>query len=48
MVTNKSGSNSQWTNDEAYIKADSTDTLTNKSGSISSQWTNDEGYTDQH
>ena len=41
--TNKSGSNSQWTNDEAYIKADSTDTLTNKSGS-NSQWTNDEGY----
>ena len=41
--TNKSGSNSQWTNDEAYIKADSTDTSTNKSGS-NSQWTNDEGY----
>ena len=42
-LTNKSGSNSQWTNDEAYIKADSTDTLTNKSGNIS-QWTNDAGY----
>jgi hypothetical protein len=42
-LTNKSGSNSQWTNDEAYIKADSTDTLTNKSGS-NSQWTNDEAY----
>ena len=41
--TNKSGSNSQWTNDEAYIKADSTDTLSNKSGNIS-QWTNDAGY----
>jgi hypothetical protein len=42
-LTNKSGSNSQWTNTEAYIKADSTDTLTNKSGS-NSQWTNDEAY----
>ena len=42
-LTNKSGSNSQWTNDEAYIKADSTETLTNKSGS-NSQWTNDEAY----
>ena len=29
--TNKSGSNSQWTNDEAYITAATTDTLTNKS-----------------
>lgn len=42
-LTNKSGSNSQWTNDEAYIKADSTDTLTNKSGNIS-MFTNDAGY----
>ena len=41
--TNKSGSNSQWTNDEAYIKADSTDTLTNKSGNVS-MFTNDAGY----
>jgi len=32
--TNKSGSNSQWTNDEAYIKADTSDTLTNKSISL--------------
>ena len=32
--TNKSGSNSQWTNDEAYIKANTTDTLTNKSISL--------------
>ena len=30
-------------NTEAFIKADSTDTLTNKSGNIS-QWTNDAGY----
>ena len=29
--TNKSGSNTQWTNDEAYITAATTDTLTNKS-----------------
>ena len=29
--TNKSGSNSQWTNDEAYITAATTNTLTNKS-----------------
>ena len=42
-LTNKSGSNSQWTNDEAFIKADSTDTLTNKSGNIS-MFTNDAGY----
>jgi len=42
-LTNKSGSNSQWTNTEAYIKSDSTDTLTNKSGS-NNQWTNDAGY----
>ena len=42
-LTNKSGSNSQWTNDAAYITASSTDTLTNKSGS-NSQWTNDEAY----
>ena len=41
--TNKSGSNSQWTNDAGYITASSTDTLTNKSGNIS-QWTNDSGY----
>ena len=32
--TNKSGSNSQWTNDEAYIKADTSDILTNKSISL--------------
>ena len=32
--TNKSGSNSQWTNDEAYITAATTDTLTNKSISL--------------
>ena len=49
-LTNKSGSNSQWTNDEGYttnvgtVTPDSTDTFTNKSGS-NSQWTNDEGYT---
>ncbi len=48
--TNKSGSNSQWTNDEGYtsntgtVTPSSTDTFTNKSGS-NSQWTNDEGYT---
>ena len=48
--TNKSGSNSQWTNDEGYTAntgtttADNTQTFTNKSGS-NSQWTNDEGYT---
>jgi hypothetical protein len=48
--TNKSGSNSQWTNDENYTTntgtttADNTQTFTNKSGS-NSQWTNDEGYT---
>ena len=47
--TNKSGSNSQWTNDEGYTTntgtttADNTQTFTNKSGS-NSQWTNDEGY----
>ena len=47
--TNKSGSNSQWTNDENYstttgtVTPSSTDTFTNKSGS-NSQWTNDEGY----
>ena len=41
--TNKSGSNSQWTNDEAYIKANSTETLTNKSGNIS-MFTNDANY----
>ena len=42
-LTNKSGSNNQWTNDAGYITASSTDTLTNKSGNIS-QWTNDAGY----
>ena len=42
-LTNKSGSNSQWTNDAGYITASSTDTLTNKSGNIS-QWTNDSSY----
>ena len=48
--TNKSGSNSQWANDEGYTTntgtttADNTQTFTNKSGS-NSQWTNDEGYT---
>jgi len=48
--TNKSGSNSQWTNDEGYTcntgttTPTSTETFTNKSGS-NSQWTNDEGYT---
>jgi len=42
-LTNKSGSNSQWTNDAGYITASSTDTLTNKSGNIS-QWTNDSAY----
>jgi hypothetical protein len=41
--TNKSGSNSQWTNDEAYIKANSTETLTNKSGNVS-MFANDAGY----
>ena len=49
-LTNKSGSNSQWTNDEGYttnvgtVTPSSTDVFTNKSGS-NSQWTNDEGYT---
>jgi hypothetical protein len=48
--TNKSGSNSQWTNDEGYttntgtVTASSTDTFTNKSGS-NNQWANDAGYT---
>ena len=48
--TNKSGSNSQWTNDEGYTcntgttTPTSTETFTNKSGS-NSQWTNDAGYT---
>ena len=47
--TNKSGSNSQWTNDENYstttgtVTPSSTDTFTNKSGNIS-MWTNDSGY----
>jgi hypothetical protein len=41
--TNKSGANSQWTNDSGYITPSSTSTLTNKSGSIS-QWTNNSGY----
>ena len=47
--TNKSGSNSQWTNDEGYttntgtVTPSSTDTFTNKSGNIS-MWTNDSGY----
>ena len=41
--TNKSGANSQWTNDSGYITPSSTSTLTNKSGSIS-QWTNNTGY----
>ena len=50
-LTNKSGSNSQWTNDEGYTTnvgtttADNVQTFTNKSGS-NSQWTNDEGYID--
>jgi len=35
--------NNELTNGAAYIKADSSDTLTNKSGNIS-QWTNDAGY----
>ena len=49
-LTNKSGSNSQWTNDEGFttntgtVTPSSTDTFTNKSGS-NSQWTNDEGFT---
>ncbi len=43
LLTNKSGSNSMWTNDEGYITETSTNTLTNKSGS-NSMWTNDEGY----
>ena len=42
-LTNKSGSNSMWTNDANYITASSTDALTNKSGS-NSMWTNDENY----
>ena len=41
--TNKSGNNSQWTNDASFITASSTDTLTNKSGNVS-QFTNDSGY----
>ena len=49
-LTNKTGSNSQWTNDAGYTTntgtttPDSTETFTNKSGS-NSQWTNDAGYT---
>jgi hypothetical protein len=49
-LTNKSGSNSQWTNDEGFttntgtVTPSSTDVFTNKSGS-NSQWTNDEGFT---
>jgi hypothetical protein len=49
-LTNKSGSNSQWTNDEGFTTntgtttADNVQTFTNKSGS-NSQWTNDEGFT---
>ena len=48
--TNKSGSNSQWTNDAGYTGCtgtttpSNTQTFTNKSGNIS-QWTNDSGYT---
>ena len=42
--TNKSGANSQWTNDSGYITPTSTTTLTNKTGTIS-QWTNNSGYT---
>lgn len=42
-LTNKSGSNSQWTNDAGFITASSTDTLTNKSGNIS-MFTNDSSY----
>ena len=48
-LTNKSGSNSQWTNDAGYttntgtVTPSSTDAFTNKSGNIS-QWTNDSGY----
>ena len=41
--TNKSGANSQWTNDSGYVTPSSTSTFTNKSGSIS-QWTNNTGY----
>ena len=47
--TNKTGSNSQWTNDENYtnnvgtVTADNTITFTNKSGS-NLQWDNDAGY----
>ena len=47
--TNKTGSNSQWTNDENYtnnvgtVTAGNTITFTNKSGS-NLQWTNDAGY----
>ena len=49
-LTNKTGSNSQWTNDAGYTTStgtttpDNTQTFTNKSGS-NSQWTNDAGYT---
>ena len=48
--TNKSGSNSQWTNDAGYTcntgttTASNTQTFTNKSGNIS-QWTNNSNYT---
>ena len=48
--TNKSGSNSQWTNDENYTTClgtttpSNSQTFTNKTGS-NSQWTNDENYT---
>lgn len=41
--TNKSGSNTQWTNDAGYMTSSSTNTITNKSGNIS-MWTNDSGY----
>ena len=50
-LTNKSGSNSQWTNDEGFTTntgtttADNVQTFTNKTGS-NSQWTNDENYID--
>ena len=49
-LTNKTGSNSQWTNDAGYTTntgtttASNTQTFTNKSGS-NNQWTNDAGYT---
>jgi len=42
-LTNKSGSNNQWTNDAGYVTASSSANFTNKTGS-NNQWTNDRNY----